>query len=985
MKKKTRTIFRHLLIPLCILAIIESTILWNVYFAAQVPDRLRQNARDIVDQKVINRSDYFQNEMVQKWSSLNHVTEYINGVAEQFAEEGIINFATLDQNSANALPLLKEILHELLGSMRALRVTGIYVVFSSGDLDERVEDKTGIYIRDSDPRSGFSSDNGDLLLEYAPIELAASSGITTDTYWKPLFEFEKHQSYPDFFYVPYQQARHNVKNFSALDMGYWGKKFILNESDVEAITYSVPLLNNQGQVYGVVGIDLSLDYLRKLLPKEELAEDSAGSYLLAVHKQGELTLENVFSSGYQYNPVSDTTELKKEKDMYVICYGEKDLYASVKDMRLYNSNTPYSDETWALVGIVDKKNLYSFADKIDRIFMFAFVLVLMLGGICSLLVSYYVSRPIKKLSEEMEASRRGEAVRLGRTRIAEIDQLTRKMEVLNQDVRDNAAKLSRILKLASIEMAGFEYNVETGSIYLSDNFFELFMEKERSVRDITLQEVREAFKVYNSFLVKPDLDKNEYLYCLPEGDGHRYIKMRQIINGKTYIGVVENVTKNILEKNAIEYERDHDVLTGLISRGAFHRIMKRLFEETVERIKTAALVMLDLDNLKTVNDTYGHEYGDRYIKAAAECFRSSSPEHTIVARNSGDEFYLFYYGYSGTEEVKKEIRKLSEALHACAIELPDKTKYPICASGGIAWYPYDTTSLKVLQKYADYAMYQAKRSGRNHLEEFSRQHFLENSNLLAEKREFQTVIRDGAVKFFFQPIVDCVDGSVFGYEALMRPQTSILKSPSEVLRIARQEGQLEQMEVLTWFRSMETYESYRRKGIVSETCHLFINSISNQVMSAKLAEELEQKYPELLKWVVLEVTEGEMVNKEYHERKEKRMAKWNAAVAVDDYGSGYNGDMVILFVSPQYIKVDMEIVRGIDANPDKRRIMKYIIDYAHDKGMKIISEGVETLAELECVMELGTDYVQGYFLAKPQPVPADIAPVIRKLIRTRYS
>lgn len=985
MKKKTRTIFRYLLVPLCALAIVESSIFLGLYFAGRLPDHLRQNARDIVDQKVINRSEYLQNEMVRSWSSLESTAEYINSAARFLADEEMIDFETLDQNSANAVPLLSKILDKLVSSMRALRVTGIYVVFSNEDLDLGLEDKTGIYIRDTDPLSGFSSDNGDLLLEYAPIELAASSGITTDTYWKPCFEFGKRQhEYPDFFYVPYQQALHNEKGYTAKDMGYWGKNFVLNESGVEAITFSVPLISREGSVYGVLGIDLTLDYLRKLLPEDELEEDSAGSYLLAVHSQGGLTLENVFATGYKYKHSSEITELEKTEEMYKITSGENDLYASVSDMRLYNSNTPYSDEVWTLVGIVDEKDLYAFANGVGRIFMLVFVLTLMLGVTCSLSVSYYIARPIRRLADEMEASRTGGQVMLGRTHITEIDRLARKTEKLNEDLRSNAAKFSRILKMASIEMAGFEYDRETGSIYLSDNFFELFLDFEKSVQGITIEGLREAFKIYNGYLVTPDFEKNEYLYRLPEGNGFRYIKMKQIVNGTTYIGTVENVTKSIIEKNAIEYERDHDALTGLISRRAFRRIMKDLFEERSERIRTAALVMLDLDNLKTVNDTYGHEYGDRYIKGAAECFRNNTPEHTIVARISGDEFNLFYYGYSGEEEVRNEIQKLSDALSTCAIELSDQSKYPVCVSGGIAWYPEDTTSLKVLQQYADYAMYQAKRSGRNHLEEFSKQDYMENSYLLAEKRDFQTILGEGKVRFFFQPIVDCRDGSVFGYEALMRPQTPTLKSPSDILRIAKQEGQLEQVEILTWFRSMEAYHAYRRDGLVPESCRLFINSISNQTMPSRKAEKLERMYPDLLSRIVLEVTESEIVNKEYHERKEKRMARWNAAVAVDDYGSGYNGDMVILFVAPQYIKVDMEIVRGIDRNPDKCRILKNIIEYAHEKGMKIISEGVETLAELECVMRLGTDYVQGYFLAKPQPVPAPIAPAVQKVIQSRY-
>ena len=213
MKKKTRTIFRHLLIPLAILAIAESVILWGVYFAGQVPDHLRQNARNIVNQKVINRRDYLQNEMVRRWSALSEITEYINTTAETLADEGAIDFKTLDSDSANAVSLLSEIQNDLITTMRSLRVTGIYVIFNNNDLDQRMEDKPGIYIRDTDPLSEFSVDNGDLLMEYAPIELTASGGITTDTYWKPRFEFGKPgKGYPDFFYLQYQQEIHNNKN-----------------------------------------------------------------------------------------------------------------------------------------------------------------------------------------------------------------------------------------------------------------------------------------------------------------------------------------------------------------------------------------------------------------------------------------------------------------------------------------------------------------------------------------------------------------------------------------------------------------------------------------------------------------------------------------------------------------------------------------------------------------------------------------------------
>ena len=119
--------------------------------------------------------------------------------------------------------------------------------------------------------------------------------------------------------------------------------------------------------------------------------------------------------------------------------------------------------------------------------------------------------------------------------------------------------------------------------------------------------------------------KKEYLFKIPDDDNYVFVNLRLLVNDNAYTGVIENVTNTIVEKNVIEYERDHDALTGLLNRRAFIRIMNSLFENEINKIKIAALLMLDLDNLKYINDNYGHEIGDNYISKAAETFVNSTP------------------------------------------------------------------------------------------------------------------------------------------------------------------------------------------------------------------------------------------------------------------------------------------------------------------------------------------------------------------------
>ena len=199
----------------------------------------------------------------------------------------------------------------------------------------------------------------------------------------------------------------------------------------------------------------------------------------------------------------------------------------------------------------------------------------------------------------------------------------------------------------------------------------------------------------------------------------RYVRLKETQIESRVIVLAEDVTTATRERMRIERERDYDLLTGLYNRRAFYRFAGRIFDQP-DKMKHAAVVMMDLDNLKHINDTFGPEWGDRYIHEAAICFTRNIPDGTLCARVSGDEFNILIYGYETREEVQRVIDRLISGVENSHFNLPNGAATRIHVSGGIAWYPEDGTEMMDLIKCADYAMYRIKKSEKGRFGVFDR-------------------------------------------------------------------------------------------------------------------------------------------------------------------------------------------------------------------------------------------------------------------------
>ncbi len=382
------------------------------------------------------------------------------------------------------------------------------------------------------------------------------------------------------------------------EYGYWNEKsYHLKNNENSAISYSMPLILPDGTVYGVVGVELLTSYLENLMPIDELKNDNQGSYVLSVETNAQHNSLVVSSASLKRN------QLKKfyltedyDKNNFVFLNG-KEYYAAIQNLDIYNSNGPFSKQQWQLMSLVERNQLYSFANH----FFYLQISMIILGGIVSLIGIFYVSRKISgsisRLSKEVDNSRLVKEIpELHATGIQEIDQFSSAIIDLSQEVLETSTKFLNIMNMASIDIGGYEIKKGSKNVYVTDNFF-LLLGIDKVTLPLTYEQFEELFKeVERDYQVEIE-NENERIYCIKKYVGLRYVRLKMRKEADREIGIAEDITTSYLERQRIEHERDYDVLTGLYNRFSFQRHMDYLFEHS-EQLKNAALVMIDLDNLK---------------------------------------------------------------------------------------------------------------------------------------------------------------------------------------------------------------------------------------------------------------------------------------------------------------------------------------------------------------------------------------------------
>ncbi len=987
-KKTGRPIFRTIFNAMMLVTLVEVVLLAVSIAITNVDGRLNQNAKDMLNMQVRNRVSYVQ-DLMQDAQNLTDLSEHINNTVLAMQEEGQLDLAELNTSREKSDALLTAIAPELVNTLRAKPVSGIFVVLNTVNLHNLDVGcgLPGIYLRDLDPDARPSEDNADLMIERGSSAVVKRLGITTDKSWQPTLRYYGLKG-NGFSKTPFQTAWEDGARLNAEDYGRWTTSaYKIGNDSRTAIAYSQPLILPDGTIYGVVGVELLTSYLQTKLPYSELQDGNTGTYFLVSTTADEEDTSFIVSKAVTSSEDMITSEApagmmncELRADECWLTLRNKDYYAVALPITLYSRNAPFSNERWLLIGTVNSKVLFAFADNVRNVIAIAIVFTLVLGALGSLVIARNLAHPVELLYHEVvDGQEKKQFPQLSHTNIRELDRLADALTSLNSELLNNSTKFLRIMDMASVELGGYELRFDTGSVYVTDSFFALLGASQPKDHFLSVRRFEE--KLSNIQLSHPcttTAEGDKILTIRREGET-RYIMLRVTNDQTTQVGLAEDVTAATQERLRIERERDYDVLTGLYNRQAFHRVSHELFQNP-ERLGVAALLMMDLDDLKHINDTYGHDWGDHYIQNTGRCIAEHSPPGTVCARLSGDEFLLLFYGYPGREQLREKLKALTRAMQQAVVVLPSGSDLHISISGGVAWYPEDGRDIETLKKYADFAMYQVKHSTKGQMKDFDIGVYNQEAYIARTRREFHQLISEERMYYYFQPIFSAQTGRVHAYEALMRSDLPTLRSPATIMKLAREQGALYEIERLTFRKALEGFDNLRSKNLVDRQALIFINSIASVCLRREDSEYMDQRWHELRRQMVIEITEEEEMNREALEIK-RHAPGFSGMFALDDYGSGYSNEGSLLELAPRFIKVDISIIRGIDSDPDKQQILRNVVRYAQPRSMQIIAEGVETAAEMRTVIDLGADLLQGYFLARPAAVPDPIAPEAAEIIR----
>ena len=705
---KTASIGKKILIPILFMTFFQIFLFWLFTFQLGLFDSVVQQAQKSFFNNASNNADVVNSEMWFHFSDLATLSKPITSLGKEYAK-------SIEQHSS--FTVSPDILTDIVLKSSHLHTDGIYLELSRPNSPE-------VFHFRSDPQKLawlIRQENVDFTDDILPLFAEYSQTIKDNPAFRQFLNLLKSRN-------------QTPTSLTMYERGSWSP--ILNlDSDNPSLLFAIPL-TNQNTMYGFLASEVFLSSFDKLISNTSFPENFPHQVMLIHYNhltaKYEIIAEKAFNMDALESDLAADT-LFRSRD--ILNYSSIDLLSepSIRGQKYFCSAhllthasseyIPFSESSFYYIAISPRNIVMKDANLLVQTFIFLIVLFILFSIIIALFITKQVVFPISTLTSAIGQKEFPQNfLNLPKTEISEIDILTNTIISQNQNISDFHQTITEILMASDINLVTFytdaAHNITRGfgtfQALLGNDFAnESVMTFTSSAFESLKEKIYQNFALHSSYRDQfNDSSIKTDIYLDQHTQKYICVKTRELEHGRTI--VMLDYTKYVLEQEQIKKERDYDVLTSLLNRFSFtQKATDYLFRYPNELI---CMVMWDLDFLKTLNDTYGHDVGDLYLCQAGRVLKELNPQKSLTARVSGDEFYAFLFGYESQEALAAAVRQTHQKLNESYIILPNGEHYRISASCGYVCSiggNYDD-----LKKCADLAMYISKKSVKGSIHEF---------------------------------------------------------------------------------------------------------------------------------------------------------------------------------------------------------------------------------------------------------------------------
>lgn len=419
----------------------------------------------------------------------------------------------------------------------------------------------------------------------------------------------------------------------------------------------------------------------------------------------------------------------------------------------------------------------------------------------------------------------------------------------------------------------------------------------------------------------------------------------------------------------IRHQALHDTLTGLPNRQLFDEILSKVLPNANRIGESLAVMFLDLDRFKTINDSLGHTIGDELLKNVAQRLRESLRGGDTVARWGGDEFTILLPRIIDIEEVSQVAKRILQALES-PFHLNGHELY-ISASLGIALFNEDSPDTETLIQHADAALYQAKEEGRNNYQFYTASLGAKSPNILTLEKSLRHALERNELVVYYQPRVNIITGKITGMEALLRwqhPEMGLV-SPSLFISLAEESGLIVPIGEWVLQTACQQNKIWQEEGLPPLT--MAVNLSPKQFRQPKLVETVEMILQQTglePHFLELEITESTAIEDLDFTRKVlQKLEQMGVHLSIDDFGTGHSSLSRLQLLPLHNLKIDSSFIKNLTTDIKVAHIVKAIVSLGRSLGLRLTAEGVETEEELDFLKSINCEDVQGFLFYRPLP------------------